>query len=209
MGRLTKEQKAYIRDNPNVSPAAAARKFQCTPQTINLWLHHFHGDTFFEKKQKEKEAKFDVIREMYPNYTASEIASVLGTTKAVVNGLAIRLGVKHSQETNERIYQENLARIKNPEAIKKRIETLNKTIRIDRFRANSGLKQKTKRKFKTVSNKSLCARHYLIRRYNYFYDKDYGELLTIFYDDETERLSPEREQHYTDMYHIKFERAED
>lgn len=73
----------------------------------------------------------------------------------------------------------------------------------------SGIKQKTKRQFKVVPNRCFCARNYLTSRYNYFYDKEIGELLTIFYDKETRRLPVDREKYYFDKYGIQFRSADD
>ena len=91
-----------------------------------------------------------------------------------------------------------------PEVIAKRSESLKKTLRLDRYRAANGIKQKTQRKFKTIPSRCLCARNYLCNKYNYFYDKDYGELLTIFYDSETKMPSEDQQKHYETKYGIKF-----
>ena len=76
--------------------------------------------------------------------------------------------------------------------------------RLDRYRATNGIKQKTRRKFKTIPSRCLCARNYLCNKYNYFYDKDYGELLTVFYDSETRMLTEDQQKHYETKYGIKF-----
>ena len=77
------------------------------------------------------------------------------------------------------------------------------------MRAASGLPQKTKRKFKTVPGKCMNARNYLCRKYNYFYDKDYGELLTLFFDSKTRMLTDEKKKYYETEYSIKFLQAEE
>lgn len=207
--RLTDTQKQYIKEHPYEPPRAMANKFGCSAQTIYTYLHRFHGNNFLNGKRHELEQKRNIIRSLYPTHTASEIASILGITKSSVNRIARRSGVSHTKETNERIFKENVASIMRPDSIKKRITSLKRTIRLERFRILSGMEQKTKIHFSKENNKSLRARNYLRRKYNYFYNKEYGELLTLFYDNETNRLPSKKEQHYSDVYHIKFVQADE
>ena len=52
--------------------------------------------------------------------------------------------------------------------------------------------------YKITLQEKLC------NKYNYFYDKDYGELLTVFYDSETRMLTEDQQKHYETKYGIKF-----
>ena len=186
-----------------------AKSFGCTVQTIYWWLHKLHGDSFIQRKNEAKEERNQVIRELYPTHSATEVGKRLGITKASVNELAKRLGVKHTDETTKRIQKESAARTRTDDANRKRHETLRKVLAVEKLRAASGLQQKTKRKFKTVPDKCMNARNYLCRKYNYFYDKDYGELLTLFFDSETRLLTDEQKKHYETEYSIKFLQAEE
>lgn len=209
MPTLTKEQKTYIKEHPKESTYKMANDFGCSPEAIYYWLHKYHGDSFLEKKKAETEYKHKVIRELYPAHSASEVANILGVTKAAVNNMARRLGVRHTKETDDRILKENVSRMLSPDTIKKRSNSLRKTLRLEKFRILSGGQQKTKRKFKVVANKQLCAKYYLCRQYNYFYDQDAGDILLVFYDKDTRRMPTEREKYYSSKYGIKFEQADE
>lgn len=169
----------------------------------------YTGISLFKKKKEAKEERNQVIRELYPTHSATEVGNRLGITKASVNELAKRLGVKHTDETTKRIQKESAARTRTDDANRKRQETLRKVLAVEKLRAASGLPQKTKRKFKTIPDKCMNARNYLCRKYNYFYDKDYGELLTLFFDSETRLLTDEQKKHYETEYSIKFLQAEE
>lgn len=209
MNVLTDEQKNYIKEHPCESPCKLAKSFGCTVQTIYWWLHKLHGNSFIQMKKKAKEERNQVIRDLYPTHSATEVGKRLGIAKASVNDLAKRLGVKHTDETAKRIQKESVARTRTDEANRKRQETLRKILAVEKLRAASGLPQKTKRKFKTVPGKCMNARNYLCRKYNYFYDKDYGELLTLFFDSDTRMLNDEQKKHYETEYSIKFLQAEE
>ena len=186
-----------------------ANSFGCTPEAVYYWLHRYHGDSFLEEKKAINEHKHKVIRELYPTHSATYIAKILGVTKSAVNNMARRLGVEHTDYTKEMLRKENISCMARPESIKKRSASLRRTIRLEMFRILSGEQQQTKRKFKTIANKQLCAKNYLCRQYNYFYDKDAGDVLLIFYDKDTRRISKEREQYYSSKYGIKFEQADE
>lgn len=206
---LTEAERCYIKEHPHESPQKMADNFGCSVQTIYYQLHYFFGESFLEEKKREKEYKNKVVRELYPTHSASEIAKILGVTKSAVSGMAKRLGVAHTEETNNRIARDNIDAMLQDDVITKRVISLRRTLRMEQFRIISGQQQQTKRRLKQASNKSLCARNYLVRKYNYFYDKNFGEILTIFFDSETRRLPLAREQYYSENYHIKFLEADE
>ena len=204
MNVLTDEQKNYIKEHPDESPYAMSRNFGCSVQTVYWWLHKLHGDSFKDARQIRRNEIHESVRNMYPEMSSSEISKVLGITKSCVANIAKSLCVTHTRETEERLRLKCAQAIVRPEIIAKRSESLKKTLRLDRYRAANGIKQKTRRKFKTIPSRCLCARNYLCNKYNYFYDKDYGDLLTVFYDSETKMLSEEQQKHYETKYGIKF-----
>ena len=201
---ITDEQKTYIKEHPYESPYNMAKSFGCAVQTVYWWLHRLHGDSFKDARKEQREKIRQAVRKLYPDYSSSEISKMLKITKSCVTSIAKSLGVTHTQETEERLKRKCAQAIVRPEIIAKRSESLKKTLRLDRYRSANGIKQKTRRKFKTVPSRCLCARNYLCNKYNYFYDKDYGELLTIFYDSETKMLREEQQKHYETKYGIKF-----
>lgn len=204
---LSLDQKQYIKEHPKESAFAMAKKFGCSEQTVYYWLHKYHGDSFLEVKIAEKEYKHKVVRELYPTHSATEVAKILGIGKSAVNNMARRLGVRHTEEAMRRIQQENLAKIHQPNVVEKRTKSLKKLIEAENRRAELGLPLKTKRKFSSISGRQVCSRSYLVRQYNYIYDKSLGKFLTIFYDSETKRLPIEREQHYSEKYGFQFRKA--
>ena len=201
--KLTEEQKQYIKEHPKESAFAMAKKFGCSAESVYHYLHLYHGDSFIEVKKKEKEYRHKVVRELYPTHSSTEIGKILGTTRSSVNNMARRLGVKHDEEVQNALCRKYIEISQQKDAQERRVASLKETIRKDKIRAMYGLPQKTKLKFRTVPNRFLSVRCYLVRAYNYFYDKDYGELLTIFYDEETKRLPVEREKYYEEKYGIK------
>lgn len=194
MPKLTEEQKQYIKEHPTESPSSIARKLGVYRQNVYYWLHRFHGEKFTAAKNEGMSERRKIVMEMYPLHSGSEIAKILGVTREAVNSMARRLGVRHTEDTSKRLKE-------------KRTEIIKRIIAMERLRVASGKKQLTKRKIVRQPNRSMCARHYLVSKYNYFYDKDLGESLTVFYDKETKRLSPEKERHYIETYHLRFEEA--
>lgn len=204
---LSLEQKQYIKEHPKESAYEMAKIFGCSEQTVYYWLHKYHGDAFLEVKKAETEHKHKIVRELYPTHSATEVAKILGISKSAVNNMARRLGVRHTEEANKRILQDNLDKIHQPSVVAKRISSLKVLIKAENRRAELGLPLKTKRKFSTISGRQVCSRSYLVRRYNYIYDKSLGKFLTIFYDEETKRLPLERERYYSEKYGFQFRKA--
>ena len=72
MNVLTDEQKNYINEHPCESPSKLAKSFGCTIQTIYWWLHKLHGDSFIQRKKEAKEVRYQAIRNLYPDLSATE-----------------------------------------------------------------------------------------------------------------------------------------
>ena len=207
MPELTEEQKLYIKEHPKESPSSIARKLGVYRQYVYYWLHRFHGKEFIAAKNEDMCERRKIVLEMYPLHSGNEIAKILGVTREAVNSMARRLGVKHTEETSRRLMRKFIEGSMQPDVKGKRTEKIRNIIAMERLRVASGKKQLTRRKVIRQPNRSMCARRYLISKYNYFYDQEICEPLTIFYDEETKRLPPEREQYYTDTYHLRFEEA--
>ena len=115
MPELTEEQKLYIKEHPVESPSAMARKFGCSKFTIYRHLHRLHGDSFMEEKKKMYDEVCSVVRQLYPNYSATEIERMTGLSVTQIRNAARRIGVRHTEETSERIKGEIVARLILPE----------------------------------------------------------------------------------------------
>ncbi len=209
MSKLTEEQKAYIKEHKTESPTAMARKIGCAIHTIYYYLKLYGCNDVIADRKAYREHIRNEIKRLYPDHSATEIASMLGLTRNSISKIAYHYGLKHTLETQERLRLKSIQIARSPEFQKIRADGLRRTLRMERIRLKNGLPQKTKRKFRMVSRKALSARNYLTSAYNYFYDKELGEMLTIFYDSSTKRLPPDKEQHYKDVYHIKFEQADE
>lgn len=207
MAVLTDEQKQYVKNHPEESSVTIAHKLGIGRQQAYYWLHRFHGAEITFAKKEGLNDREKVVLELYPTHSASEISRVLGLTKAAINNMAHRLGVKHTDETNERIMRECIFKAARPDVVRRRTEKLKRVIAMEKLRVINGEKQLTKRKIIGMSNRARCARHNIIRKYNYFYDKEIGEPYTLFYDSDTKRLPKEREQYYNKKYRLVFKEA--
>lgn len=206
--RLTEEQILYIQKHQSKSPTALAQMLGCSTQTIFAQFQKL-GIYVVADRAKQRERKRRKILKLYPTHSAAEIAAILDVPKYTVSRIAKQLGLQHTPETLERLLHKGARIADNPQSRAKRSESIRRTIRLEHMRLDSGLPQKTRRHLRRVTNKSLCARNYLIRAYNYIYDKHLGELLSLFYDSETRRLPPERERHYEETYNIHFWQADE
>ena len=169
---------AHINDRPRRKVAEAAGICMSTMYRIV----REHGGEGIE----------DTVRAYYPTMTAPEICARFGYSKTRVNMWARRLGVRHSAETEERIRQENMARLAEA---KKHIdykamgERLKRKRRMDELRVLSGLPQRTRLKFAILSTQGRQTVWRMVRKHNYF-QMD-GEPRTLYYDGETRRVHTE------------------
>lgn len=208
MKRITFKQELYIYQHAADNPVDIAEMFQLPKSTVYAYMKK--ARCYAAYRGKDKQTKRNIIRELYPNFSATEISLILGISNATVNVMARRLCVRHTDETNRRINKHCLEVLRNPESVRKSTLWKKKAFAIERFRIMSGLPQKTKlRVGHKVEEKQINARCYLCRKYNYFYDKEYGDMLTIHYDKDTKRISAEKELKYTMKYGIKFSPAEE
>lgn len=202
---LTADEIGYIKTHPLDPPSAIARHLDCSVTTVYRHLHRFYGDVPFVTKEAERERRRNIVREMYPTHSAADVAKVLGVSRSAVTLMAASLGIKHTPETTARLVQANVAAMNRPEAAAKRDASRKRGYLMERFRICNGEPTKYRYHYTRASKRSIYARKRLVRSHNYYYDKDYGDALTLFYDEQTRRLPPEREQYYMNTYHIKFE----
>lgn len=179
---------AHINDRPRRKVAEAAG---LSITTVYLIVRE-HGGELRHDLSTKREGIEETVRRYYPDMTAKEISERFGYSKTRVNMWARRLGVRHSAETEERIRQENMARLAEA---KKHIdykamgERLKCKRRMDELRMLSGLPQRTRFKFAALSTQGRQTVWRMVRKHNYF-QMD-GEPRTLYYDGETRRVHTE------------------
>ena len=155
---------AHINDRPRRKVAEAAGICMSTMYRI---VREHGGELRYDLSTRHEGIE-DTVRRYYPDMTAPEICARFGYSKTRINMWARRLGIRHSAETEERIRQENMARLAEA---KKHIdykamgERLKRKRRMDELRVLSGLPQRT-------------------------FQMD-GEPRTLYYDGETRRVHTE------------------
>ena len=190
---------AHINDRPRVRVAEAAGICMSTVYRI---VRENGGELRHDLSTKRKGIE-DTVRRYYPTMTAKEICARFGYSKTRVIAWAKRLGVRHTQETEERIRQENIARLSEARVnidYKAMGETWKRKRRMDELRVLSGMSQKTRFKLKSINSKAYNLEH----RYGYF-GVD-GEAYTLFYDKETRRCR--HEGYYSRKYGLRFVKAQ-
>lgn len=190
---------AHINDRPRVK---VARDAGVSLGTLYRIVRENGGELRHDLSTK-REGIEDTVRAYYPTMTAPEICARFGYSKTRVNTWAKRLGVRHTPETEQRIRQENMARLAEA---KKHIDykamgqRLKRKRRYDEMRVLSGLKPLTRLRLKTMPTKAYKAKWNLCRKWGYTTAD--GEPYTLYYDGTTRRMD---ESYYTKKYGLKFE----
>jgi hypothetical protein len=207
---LTKEQLEYIKEHPLEPPKDMAEKFGCKADTIYRQQYRIFGQgAIREMKSKLRQERERVICEMWPTHSSSEIAEVLGVGVMTVASTANRLKLKHDDATIVRIKQKRLDNLRSPESRAKMTETQLRGVRIDRWRIANGMKPIKKRHYNMLPVRVRRARYRLTCNNNYFVDDSPGDIYALYYDSQTTRLSPEKEEYYHNRYGLNFIEADD
>lgn len=205
--RITQAQVDYVLAHLNDRPRSKVAQAAGICMSTMYRIVREHGGELRHDLSTKREGIENTIRQYYPTMTAKEICDRFGYSKTRVNTWAKRLGVRHSAETEERIRQDNMARLDDARAqmdygaahVKWRRKR-----RLDELRVLSGLPQKTRFKLKSINHKAYKAKWYLEHRYGYFGMA--GEAYALFYDGETRRCI--HEKHYTEKYGLRFVQAD-
>lgn len=209
---LSSDQKQYIRERIDYRPRRElARKVGISYNALLRWVHIYGGSIDKDSFKTNIELR-DKIKEMYEHHSASEIATLLNVKVSSVNGYIQRMHLyRKDGETKERLRKkssQNISYAITEENLKKRSAVVRKTIRRDIRSIMSGGKAISGRYYRMYPQKTHNALAYICRKYNYFMaDKKDRKEPIAFYNRETKRLSKEKEQHYADKYHIKFQQA--
>lgn len=155
----------------------------------------------------KREGVEDIIRELWPTMTASEISQKTGISKSVVLRWHRRLGVEHTAETKERIVRKRdetfrLAKPRIDQA--KRTKTWKHTRLMDEWRVWGGQPQKTRFKIKLIPKRVYRVMWYLQSKYNYFFENDRP---VMYFDSQTQRTA--KESYFAEKYGVRFEQADD
>jgi AraC-like DNA-binding protein len=203
--RFTEEDLKYIREHPSEKISLIAERLDCGVAAVYYQHRKMFGQKYIQARKDDKKKRLETIRRLYADNSSVEIAAILGCSVNTVKEIAQRNGFRHSEETIMRLRRESAEFIVRPDIQRKKIEGIRKRIMKDRFRVlNCEIPFGKKSFVRRVSQRVISTRANLTRNYNYFYDREYGDYYAIFYDKETRRLSPKREQYYADKYGLKF-----
>lgn len=136
------------------------------------------------------------LRDHYRTMTHLAMGKELGCSASSVCKAIHALGLERSEEERRQVLHN---------ACVKHHETwLNEKQRVE-----IGVPQQTKIRIQTRENKQMSrARYNLCYQRGYIYHRDYGDISLVFYDDNTHRMKPEREEYYHKVYGINFKAEE-
>ena len=195
---------AHINDRPRTDVAKAAGLGMSTVYRIV----RENGGELRHDLSTRREGIEDTVRRYYPTMTAKEICGKFGYSKTRVITWAKRLGVRHTPETEERIRQENIARLSEARVnidYKAMGERWKRKRRMDELRVLSGFPQRTRFKFAKLTTQGRQTVWRMVRKHNYF--QVGGEPRTLYYDGETRRVYTEAR--LAKKYGLHFLAAED
>lgn len=208
--KLSEEQKRYIKENVNYRPRKElARKVGISYNSLLRWVHIYGGEIDKDSFETRVELR-GKIRELYKTNSASEIASILGLSRASVNGYVNRMHLHREEgETKERLRKKserNHMYLHTDDAKKKKAIALKNQIRRDFRNIISGKKPITKRYYCPYPHRTSLALNHLCYKYGYFLPPKEGRTANpiAYYDKDTKRLSRKREEYYENKYHIEF-----
>lgn len=139
--------------------------------------------------------------------SAREMAERFGHSKSLYIKRAKQLGVKKSKEFLIRQQSNNYnalrAFLNTEEGRKKVAKSIVKMYRMERFRVDSGMKQKTRIRLRKYPKKYRNAMRHLVVKRGYIQSEDDKSL--FFRDKNTKRS---REEYFTKKYKFKFEQYE-
>jgi hypothetical protein len=136
------------------------------------------------------------LRDHYHTMTHLAMSKELGCSASSVCKAIHALGLKRTEEDIQQIRHRACA---------KRHETW----KSEKQRVEIGQEQLTKMRIQTRENIQISrTRHNLCYQRGYIYHRDYGDMSLVFYDGNTRRMKPEREEYYHKVYGINFKAEE-
>ena len=190
---------SHINDTPRIE---LAKKFGISRQSIYKIARQCDG--------KDMRRKFDIdeiVYKYFPNMSSEEMAKRFGHSKSLYVIRARQLGVKKSKEFLDRQQSNNYNALKafldTKEGKEKLSRSITKMYRLERFRVNSGMEQKTRIRLRKYPKKYINAMQYLVIKRGYIRSEDDKSL--FFRDKNTKRS---REEYFAKKYKFKFEQYE-
>lgn len=141
-----------------------------------------------------------VIIQNYPYMLPRELEEKFGVPQSTIRQWARQLKLKHTPETIERRKERYKNNLQTPEIISKRSAKRRKTMRMERFRIMSGMRQQTKLRISILPKKTSNSIRRLVTLHNYF--RSETDSLTLHYDEQTRRTP--NEEYFSRRYGIKF-----
>ena len=191
-----------VRHINDTSRDELAKKFGISRQSIYKIVRQNNGID-----RRKKYDIDDIVYKYYPNMSSREIAEKFGHSKSLYIKRAKQLGVKKSKEFLIRQQSNNYnalrAFLDTEEGRKKVAKSIVKMYRMERFRVDSGMKQKTRIRLRKYPKKYRNAMRHLVIKRGYIQSEDDKSL--FFRDKNTKRS---REEYFAKKYKFKFEQYE-
>lgn len=209
---LPEHMVAYIRQHLNDRPrTAVAEHLGISMSTLYRYVRKFKGDRLMHRAKRNPEW-VKIVREHYADMSGHEIERKFGITLGRANKIAADLGLKHSNETLERLQREQVERTKkiSEKGEEKRVRMWKRRYRMDELRVMQGEPQRTRFRFKTRPIRTYKAMFHLCKTYGYLSSNK--DSFTLLYNEHTQRRPLDQgrgsERYYSDIYHIQFKPLE-
>lgn len=171
MGKRTGENAIrYVLNHINDRPRTIVAKAAGISLSNLYRIIHANGGLVRSTLYGRKSDLVEKLTELYPTHSGVECAKILGVDKSTVSRWAVQLGLKHNEDTEQRIIQQRDSTLqlcrKNID-VAKRARTWKRRRKMDELRVLSGQEQKTKFKIKFLPRRLYLAMYYLSRKYGY------------------------------------------
>lgn len=153
-------------------------------------------------KQKE------LIRQLYPDHITREICDIVGLRANTINEYALRHGIRHSEETWQRITHNRVSacnKAHTKESYRLAAKAIKAKYQSEMFRLLSGQKKQTRMTISILPPKCRMRMSALCYRDNYFRGDDLNDAV-LYYDEHTTR-NARSEEYAKKKYGIRFEKA--
>lgn len=198
---LTTEQRDYIVAHINDRPRTAVAKAAGISMTMLYRVVRMYGGEMAYERTRRNPQHVEIVKKYYPTMTGSEIEAKFGVLKGRAEKIAHELGIKHTNETQERIrrkIKDNITNNRHKIDFKKLGHKRSVRYKLEYYRVWEGKPQKTRLKLAKTSQKTYKAKYHLINRYGYIETTD---AYTLMYDINTHRIN---EQYCAEKYKLRF-----
>lgn len=147
------------------------------------------------------------ITELYPDYSATEIAEMIGDNAVYIDHRAALLGLRHTPAARERFKQKRRAcqreKMKRPEVRANMSAKRKRVLKAEMHRLLGGEKQRTRYKINLLPRRLCDCIKRLRNKHGYI---TVLNSCTVYYDEQTDRRIGTRctEEYYTRKYGITF-----